>query len=308
MACNNMVARLARTLLLAMLTLVAACGGGGGGGGGGGSGTGTGGGSTPPPTTTPAPPTLTNLVAVTVDDGPASLGNGANPVRAVDLPYVSVTICVPGSTTCQTIDHIQVDTGSVGLRILRSVLSPALASGLPGQTDASGNPVGECYGFVDGYVFGSVRSADFTIGGESVSGLPLQVIGDTGRYATAPPECTAGGGSAITTVADLEANGILGIGTTRTDCGTACTRDGGSGAAIYYDCPAGGCASIIARAASTTAPFEQLPNPLRRWRWITTARSSSCRRSRRPAPRPPPARSISVSARRPTIASPRPTC
>src|SRR5271154_3674844 len=31
-----------------------------------------------------------------------------------DVGYISVTICVPGTTTCQTIDHIDVDTGSVG--------------------------------------------------------------------------------------------------------------------------------------------------------------------------------------------------
>jgi hypothetical protein len=58
------------------------------------------------------------------------------------------------------------------------------------------------------------------------------------------------------------ANGVIGLGVTTTDCGTNCESAGGSAAAIYYDCPSSGCVSIIARSAVTTAPFQQLPNPV----------------------------------------------
>jgi hypothetical protein len=63
-------------------------------------------------------------------------------------------------------------------------------------------------------------------------------------------------------VKDFGANGIIGVGTTTTDCGAYCTVNGGSSAAIYYDCPATGCATIIARAANASPPFQQLPNPV----------------------------------------------
>ena len=241
------------------LLLLSACGGGGGGGS-----------STTPAATTPAapapaPPTLGNFASLIVDGGPASLMTGANPVIEANLAYVSVTLCAPGSTTnCQTIDHIQVDTGSTGLRIAKAALNASLASALPSETDATGNPVGECYQYVDGYTFGSVRQADFSIGGETVADMPLQVVGDSGAFATTPSSCSAGGGQNLSTVAQLGANGVIGLGTTTTDCGSVCASATGAGesAAAYYDCPSSGCGGFISRAASTTAPFQQLPNPV----------------------------------------------
>lgn len=206
---------------------------------------------------------LTNYTTVTVDSGPAALTSGANAAIALNVPYVTVTICAPGSTTnCQTIDHVLLDTGSVGLRLLQPVLNSTLLAALPEQTDASGNPVGECYGFVDSYLFGSVRSVDFTIGGESVHSMPVQVVGDTGAFASVPSSCSNTGGVNEDTVQTLGANAIIGIGFTPTDCGSACTVAGGSAAAIYYDCPSTGCSAIVARTSATTAPFQQLPNPV----------------------------------------------
>ncbi|MHB8285043.1 MAG: DUF3443 family protein [Caulobacteraceae bacterium] len=252
-----MIRKLCLGLVLVMLS---ACGGGGG------SSTTTASTSTSATTTTTTTtvtPPLTNFTTLTVDNGPAALQTGANPYIQANVAYVSVTLCAPGSTTnCQTIDHVQVDTGSVGLRIPQSVLNASLLAAMPAQTDANANPVGECYGYVDGYVFGSVRSADFQIGGETVAGMPLQVIGDTGVYSTVPSSCSSGGGTQITTVSDLGANGVIGIGVTTTDCSTYCTVAGGYGAAIYYDCPTTGCSSLITRTNATTAPFQQLPNPI----------------------------------------------
>jgi hypothetical protein len=239
------------------LVLLSACGGGGGGGS---SSTTTAASTT---TTTVVTPALTNFTTLTVDTGPAVLQTGTSPYIQANVAYVSVTLCAPGSTTnCQTIDHVQVDTGSVGLRIVQSVLTPALLAAMPAQTDTNANPVGECYGYVDGYVFGSVRAADFQIAGEAVANMPLQVIGDTGVYSTVPATCSSGGGTQISTVSDLGANGIIGIGVTTTDCSTYCTVAGNYGAAIYYDCPSTGCVSLIARSNATTAPFQQLPNPV----------------------------------------------
>jgi len=239
--------------------ILSACGGGGGGGS-----SSTTAATAAATTTTPVstPPALTNFAAITVDTGPPALNAGANGYLADNAPYVSVTLCAPGTSNCQTIDHVLLDTGSVGLRIAQGVLNASLLSAMPAETDPGSNPVGECYGYVDGYVFGSVRLADFQIGGETVSGMPVNVLGDSGVFATVPSSCSSGGGSNLNTVQGLGGNGILGIGLTATDCGSSCTRAGGNAAAAYYDCPSTGCSTIIARAASTSAPFQQLPNPV----------------------------------------------
>ncbi len=176
---------------------------------------------------------------------------------------MTITLCAPGATTnCQTIDHIILDTGSVGLRIIQPVISASLLTAPSTETDAANNPVAEYYQYVNSYAFGSVRKADFTIAGESVAAMPFQAIADTGVFAAVPASCSSGGGAAVLTVQDFGANGILGIGTTATDCGVQCTTAGGSSAATYYDCPSAGCAAMIGRASSAAAPFEQLPNPV----------------------------------------------
>jgi len=250
--------RLCAAGAMGLALLLTACGGGGGGSSGSTASTSsTGSGTT---TTTP---TLTNFATLTVDGGPTALTTDPNGYIDDNIAFVSVTICAPGSTTnCQTIDHVQVDTGSTGLRILASVITPSILAAMPTETDAYSNPVGECYGYVDGYAFGSVRQADFQVGGETVSNMPFQAIGDTGVFSTVPSTCSSPSGTNLNTLTALGSNGVIGIGVMATDCDQVCTISGDYGAAIYYDCPSTGCASIITRAASTTAPFQQLPNPV----------------------------------------------
>src|SRR6266853_4510191 len=66
--------------------------------------------------------TTSNVLPIAVNAGPTN--------NALNQPFASVTICVPGTSNCQTIGGILVDTGSVGLRILSS----ALTVPLPQQT------------------------------------------------------------------------------------------------------------------------------------------------------------------------------
>jgi hypothetical protein len=244
-------------LAICALLLLTACGGGGG------SASSSSSSISSSPNPSGPPPALTNFATLTVDAGPPALDTGPNAYIQYNVAYVSIILCAPGSTTnCQTIDHVQVDTGSVGLRIPASVLNASLLSALPIESDSNSKPLGECYGYVDGYAFGSVRQADFQVGGEKVAAMPLQVIGDSGAFAHVPSLCSAGGGANLATVSALGANGIIGVGVTTTDCGTVCATSGGYSAAIYYDCPASGCGSIVAEAASTAAPFQQVPNPV----------------------------------------------
>jgi len=187
-----------------------------------------------------------NSVAVIVDSGPAAAGGTANEA------FVSVTICSPSSpSTCQTIDHILVDTGSYGLRIISSVLPSSLT--LPLQTDSGGNVIAECTTFADGYSWGPVRKANLQIGSESASNLPIQVIGDAGYSGLVPQACSSTGASE-NTVATFGANGVIGLGPFAQDCGTACVQSANTG--FYYAC---GSASCQPTAVSLAL---QVPNPV----------------------------------------------
>jgi hypothetical protein len=206
--------------------------------GGGGGGTST----TPPP-----PPTAVNTTSVIVDQGPANANGSVNTL------FTSVTVCVPGSTTsCQTIDHIQVDTGSYGLRLLAPVLTTLT---LPVQTLSNGNSLVECTQFVDGYSWGPVALADLTIAGETAKSLPVQVIGDS-RFTTVPSNCS-GTATQEDTVASFGANGILGIGPFELDCGD-CDTVATNG--LYYAC------ATATNCVETLVPTAmQVPNPVTRF-------------------------------------------
>jgi hypothetical protein len=216
-------------LSLALCLMAISCGGGGGS-------------SSSPPPPPPPPPATANVAAVIVDGGPS--GNSVNTV------FTSVTVCVPGSTTCQTIDHIQVDTGSYGLRIL----GPVLTLSLPVQTLTNGNSLAECTQFVDGYSWGPIALADLTIASETAKSVPVQVIGDS-KFTTVPAACSATGGIPENTVATFGANGILGIGPFELDCGDCATTTH----ALYYSCAGTVCTE------TTVATTMQMPNPVTRF-------------------------------------------
>ncbi len=180
-----------------------------------------------------------NVVPLTVDLGPVPTQQ-----LATNSFFATVTLCVPGTTTCQSVDHILVDTGSEGLRILQSAI-PGLA--LPQLVDNSGNLFNNCVQFLDGsYLWGPVQQADVTIGGEIASQTFIQVI--SSGTPTVPASCSNGGTQNDNTPALLIANGILGVGLEPTDC----TQTGfnycdgsvtSSVPPLYFLCPSAGCSS-----------------------------------------------------------------
>jgi hypothetical protein len=200
-----------------------------------------GGGDSTPVATAPAP-TGANVAGVVVDAGPAGTSD-------VNTLFTTVTVCLPGSTTsCQTIDHIQVDTASYGLRIL----APVLTLSLPVQTMTNSDSLVECTQFVGGFSWGPVALADVQISGENAHSVPVQVIGDP-RFTNIPAACS-GTGEEEDTVAAFGANGILGVGAFAQDCGAGCvsTVDNGD----YYACSSTLCQPTAAALAS------QVPNPV----------------------------------------------
>lgn len=240
-------ARIASGFACALALLLTACGGGGGGGGGSPSTGSTTTSSVPDapanaPVSLPGTSSAGNTVPLVVDQGTDG--------TAVNTPFVTVTVCVPGSSTCQTIDHVMVDTGSYGLRIAASALGAA--SGLPAVAAPSGAPLAECAGFVSGYAWGSVRKADIQIGGESAVGVPVQVV-DTrpGAVPAVPSACSNTGPSMGV---GSGAKGILGVGFRQQDCGSACASSASPN--VYFSCPSTGC-------VSTAVPLtSQVTNPV----------------------------------------------
>jgi len=186
-----------------------------------------------------------NVQPVVVNSGPA--GNYANGI------FTGVTVCVPSTSNCQTINDILVDTGSYGLRLLSSAGGGALTLSLPQQT-SGGNPIGECAGFVSGFTWGPVKTADITISGEHASNVPVQVVDPT--FSTVPQGCKNGGVPENDTLQLLGANGILGVGPFAQDCGTQCTLTGTSNPGWYYSCAGNSCQVIPMPLA------QQVQNPV----------------------------------------------
>jgi Protein of unknown function (DUF3443) len=198
--------------LLFGVTLIAGCGGGGSSGGGGGQ-----------------QQTFHNVAAISVD----GQYNSFNSV------FITVQICPHGSSSnCVTVDHVSIDTGSIGLRVLASSLNTLNANFLTNTpmvtATASTNatitgPLAECEQFGGGYTWGSVRNVDISIAGtnETASNVPMQVIGDLGD---SQPTCasqsvtgfqltgsTNGVANALTNT-NLGGNGLIGVSLYQWDC------------------------------------------------------------------------------------------
>src|ERR1700749_5146038 len=86
---------------------------------------------------------VANPTPLVVDTGPA----GAT--GAINHAYVTIEVCAAGTKSCASIDHVLLDTGSNGLRLVRSVLA-AHSITLDGETDSSGDVVEECMSFNGG--------------------------------------------------------------------------------------------------------------------------------------------------------------
>jgi hypothetical protein len=194
-------------------------------------------------TGTTTPTTVNNILEVQVGVGP--VGTDVNQL------LTSVTICVPGTTNCQTISNILVDTGSTGLRLLSSAVSLPL----PRAADANKNPIGNCVAFSNNnYAWGPVAAAEVELAGEIAPSVPIQLIGASG-FPAVPAACDTGG-TAANTVEVLGAYGILGIGVFPQDCGSACASAGSTLPGIYFGCPSSGC------VAEAVAVEQQVQNPV----------------------------------------------
>ena len=172
-----------------------------------------------------------------------SVGN-CGPNSYFNEPCVTITICTPGTTQCQTIPNVLLDTGSYGLRLFSSVITVPLNQ----VTSSSGGSLAECTQFGSGAEWGPIKMADVVLGGEQAVQIPIQVV--DASFPTAPSDCTG---------LDLSPqgsgfNGILGVGLFTQDCGDECVSNSNTG--IYYECSGNSC------GGTTVALDQQVVNPI----------------------------------------------
>jgi hypothetical protein len=207
---------------------------------------------------------VNNTATLTASSGPNGLAGGI-----VNGLYVTVTVCQHGTTTCATINNVQVDTGSVGLRLVQGALGSVTLTPI----SVNGSPLEECIQYGDtSYSWGPLEFADVQIAGESASNIPVQLIGQVSAPPPSASNPTAGGASCLQntpastlpgtppgnedTVATLGANGLLGIAGQIFDCGNACTTVSFTAGYPYYVCPNGTCQAVGAPTA------DQAVNPV----------------------------------------------
>jgi Protein of unknown function (DUF3443) len=190
-----------------------------------------------------------NSLSLTVGQG--TFANGYS-----NAPYATITICQPGSSNCTSLDHILIDTGSSGLRILSTELPSGFT--LPNAT-VTGGSLYECLPFLDSYTWGNLVNADLELAGEKASSLAVQMI----TSLTAPTTCSStiatAGSPAVTSEATLGARGILGIGNFQADCGGYCAASPVQSMDLYFACSSSA-ASSCSQAAVSVA--KQVSNPV----------------------------------------------
>jgi hypothetical protein len=183
-----------------------------------------------------------NVMAITVN---GSLCSAETSDGYYNKPCVSVTVCNPNSSTCQTVNDILLDTGSYGLRIFKSAISTLTLT----QVASGTGSLTECVQFADGSaLWGPVQLADVQLGGEPVVQVPIQVI--DANYASVPTAC--GTPDANPVAAGFA--GILGVGPFPQDCGSSCVSTARNG--MYYRCVGTSC------SATSVSLSNQVPNPI----------------------------------------------
>ena len=165
----------------------------------------------------------------------ATVNGGVNGIY-FNGPFVSVTVCSPGSPSqCTTIPNILLDTGSYGLRIFSLSLSSDVL--LEPVTTSGSNVLAECVQYADNSAdWGPVQIANVKLGNEPAITVSIQIIDSTFAGSTS---CSNGGYTLDTSPTADGYNGILGVGSFTEDCGSECTSSSNNG--MYYSCNGSSC-------------------------------------------------------------------
>jgi Protein of unknown function (DUF3443) len=150
----------------------------------------------------------------------------ANPIP--NVAYTNVKICAPGNkTNCQVIDHVQIDTGSVGLRIASSAVNSSLLQAMPYIPTSGPQILTNCVVFGSlNSLYGPVQIADVYIADKVARNVSLQIFGQN----LTPPRGCGSPFSPPQGVSQFGANGLLGIalGLSVSETFYSCNTDGSS--------------------------------------------------------------------------------
>lgn len=196
------------------------------------------------PGNAPGNPSVSNIQST----NRMSVSIGTDPgCTVINEPCVSVTICAPNSSVCQTIGGILLDTGSFGLRIFSSLVAVPLP-------DPDG--LAECAYFGSGTAFGKVVLADVRMGSEPFVTVPVQLI--NASYSGQTASNNVCGASLDASPSGAGFNGILGVGLFAHDCGIYCSETSSNG--YYYNCNGSSCSGASApMSAQVQNPVHLLP-------------------------------------------------
>lgn len=223
-------------IIVLMTCILAACGGG--------SSNNTNSNSTPSPTQ--GSNNNINAIPVTV-----STGDQHNYLNGL---YGSIVVC-NSSNLCTTVNNVIFDTGSIGVRLVKSALPVGF---LTPDSDGNGGTYSNCGVFASGYTWGDVASATISLGGlTSSQKVPVHIIGQS-NYPV-PSSCSSGNGAAMNDATSLGSNGIVGIGLFKYDCGATCVN---YATTSYFSCKNGSCSSTkIALNSQLMNPVAAMPAP-----------------------------------------------
>ncbi len=176
--------------------------------------------------------------------GKNTMSIGVGSCNRINQPCVSVTICKPGTDTCQTVNNVLLDTGSSGLRLFTKVVALPLEP----VKAANGQTITECMPYAGGDTqWGPLKYADVKLGEQVAANIPIQII-DVG-FGTIPSTCTNNDQDP-----SVGFNGILGVGHFVSDCGDRCATTVSNG--VYFTCSGSTCIN------ATVGLDKQVSNPV----------------------------------------------
>ncbi|MBU5637560.1 DUF3443 family protein [Geomonas sp. Red69] len=190
-------------------------------------------------TTTSSSTPAANVMPMTVN------GSLCSPGSYLNKACVSITVCNPDLSACQTVNDVLLDTGSYGLRLFQQAI-PNLT--LPPVASGAGTLTG-CVQFADGSsLWGPIRTAMVKLGNEPYVSVPIQVINSS--FGSLPLPCS----NADPTPVSSGFAGILGVGVFKEDCGLGCAFTSANG--VYYSCSGTSC------VGASVPLTDQVQNPV----------------------------------------------
>ncbi len=180
-----------------------------------------------------------NQMRMTVEADPQiqAMDPGGAPINAL---YVSIVVC-DSSDHCVTVPYVEVDTGSVGLRLRYKALA---GLNLQPIDLSDGGQLATCEDYLTGYAWGSVERATVELGGETPIGVPIEVYGSGGPAPAVPASCASLGTNSGSLLA-MGGNGVLGVDAVS------------SFSALYFDCTGSVCTRL-----STLPKRDDVANPV----------------------------------------------